>query len=250
MEGVLLAGFLLGLASNFHCIGMCGPIAIAIPVNRSNNLTIALGALQYNLGRITTYAILGLLIGSIGITINTFGILQWLSIIAGFGLILYAWRKYFQNIVSLKLPSTGIQPILNKGLGKIIKSKSPFKLLFLGALNGLLPCGMVFVALGNALLTGNVIPSALAMIAFGIGTLPAMIALTFMANKINASARKKLNRIVPYMLTLVGLLIILRGMNLGIPFISPSAKVVGKVINEDRELESSVQIDCCHTSKD
>ena len=250
MEGVLFAGLILGLASNFHCIGMCGPIAMAIPVNRSSNLTIALGALQYNLGRIITYAVLGLIIGSIGITINTFGILQWLSIIAGIGIILYAWRKYFQNLFSSKLPSIGIQPVLNKGLGKIIKSNSPFKLLLLGTLNGLLPCGMVFVALGNALLTGGVIPSALAMIAFGIGTLPAMVAVTFMANKINVSARKKLNRIVPYMLTLVGLLIILRGMNLGIPFISPSATVIEKVINEDGEVESSVQMDCCHAPED
>jgi len=250
MEGMLLAGLLLGLASNFHCIGMCGPIAMAIPLNRSSNLSIALGSIKYNFGRIITYFFLGLIIGSIGITINTFGILQWLSIIAGIGLIFYAWRKYFNLLPLTTLSIIKINPFLNKGLGRIIKSKSPFKLLLLGVLNGLLPCGMVFVALGNALLTGEVILSGLAMIAFGIGTLPAMVAVTFMANKINSPARQKLNRIVPYMLTVVGLLIILRGMNLGIPFISPSVNVVEKVIYESGEVESTVQMDCCHTRKD
>lgn len=249
MFTIIISGFIIGLASNFHCIGMCGPIAMAIPVNRTNNWTIASGAFQYNLGRIITYSILGALIGTIGITINTFGILQWLSIIAGVGLILFAWRKHFQRLFSAKIPTLGIQPFLNKRLGKVIKSKSPFKLVLLGTLNGLLPCGMVFVALGNAILTGDIVLSALAMLAFGIGTLPAMIAVTFMANKINTKARQKMNKIVPYMLTIVGLLIILRGMNLGIPYISPSTKLVEKVNTEGSQVETSVEMDCCHTPK-
>ena len=247
MGVLLITGLILGLTSNFHCIGMCGPIAMAIPVNRSSNLSILFGALQYNLGRILTYAVLGAIVGSIGLTIQTFGILQWLSIVSGVVLILFAWRKYLKQSFSGRFPSLGIQTKLNKGLGTIIRSKSPFKLLFLGGLNGLLPCGMVFTALLNAILTGDLLFSSLAMIAFGIGTLPAMIAVTFMTNKITNSARQKMSRMVPYLLTIVGLLIVLRGLNLGIPYISPSVQIS---TNEQIETSSNeVEMSCCH-SKD
>ena len=250
---IIFTGFIIGLGSNFHCIGMCGPIALAVPVQRKNNLTILSGALQYNIGRVITYGILGAIIGTIGLTINTFGILQGLSIISGIGLILYAWRKYLGNIFRLKKSRFSIQPLLNKGLGKVIRSKSPFRLFFLGLLNGLLPCGMVFVALTNALLTGDIIPSTIAMIAFGIGTLPAMIGVIFMMNKITQQTRQKMTKIVPYLLTIVGLLIILRGLNLGIPYISPNVKMIEKKIDvnnnettEESDTEKTIQMDCCH----
>lgn len=246
MGTFILTGLILGLTSNFHCIGMCGPIAMAVPVNRSSNLKILSGTLQYNGGRIITYTILGAIVGSIGLTINTMGVLQWLSIIAGIGLILYAWRKYFSNLISGKLPTFGIQSFLNKGLGKVIKSNSPFKLVLLGGLNGLLPCGMVFAALLNAILTGEILGSALAMAAFGIGTLPAMMAVTFMANKINSNVRQKMNKAVPYLLTIVGILVVLRGMNLNIPFISPNTTVVEQVDMETGETETQVEMSCCH----
>ena len=128
----------------------------------------------------------------------------------------------------------------------MIKSKSPFKLILLGGLNGLLPCGMVFAALLNAILTGEILGSALAMAAFGIGTLPAMMAVTFMANKINSNVRQKMNKAVPYLLTLVGVLVILRGMNLNIPFISPNTTVVEQVDAETGETETQVEMSCCH----
>lgn len=251
MGTYILAGFIIGLTSNFHCIGMCGPIAMAIPVNRKSNLTILSDALQYNFGRIITYSLLGLLVGFIGLSIKTFGVLQWLSILAGIGLILFAWQKYLHALFPFKIPSFKIQATLNKGLGKIIRSHSPFKLLLLGGLNGLLPCGMVFVALSNAILTGDILYSSLAMLAFGVGTLPAMMAVVFMMNKISTSTRKKMSRAVPYLLTVVGLLIILRGLNLGIPFISPNVKMVEKKIEQKDGScvnESTVEMDCCHSN--
>ena len=249
MELFVLTGFILGLTSNLHCIGMCGPIAMAIPVKRSSNLSILSCSLQYNFGRIITYAILGLIVGSIGLTINTIGVLQWLSIAAGVGLILFAWRKYFLNLFSGRLPSFKIQSFLNKGLGRVLKSKSPFRLFLLGNINGLLPCGMVFAALLNAILTGDFLYSGLAMVAFGVGTLPAMIAVTFVANKISGSARQKMNRAVPYLLTLVGLLIVLRGMNLDIPFLSPRVNLIENA-QAGNSNEQNLEMSCCHSADD
>ena len=191
MNTFLLTGFILGLTSSLHCIGMCGPIAMAIPVNRKNNWTILSGVLQYNLGRVLTYAILGLLVGSIGLTVESFGILQWLSIISGVLLILYAWRKWLGHIFTAKLPQVNINGFVSKGMGSVLSSSFPFKLPLLGFLNGLLPCGMVYIALMNALLAGGQLSSSMAMILFGLGTLPSMIAVGFAAGKITGKLRSK-----------------------------------------------------------
>ena len=249
MNTFVITGFILGLTSSLHCIGMCGPIAMAVPVNRKNSWTILLGLLQFNSGRILTYALLGLLIGGIGLTIQTFGLLQWLSIISGVALILYAWRKWFGNTFSAKLPSLNVNGFVSKGIGTVLRSKLPFKLPVLGMLNGLLPCGMVFVALMNALLTGTQSSSSFAMIAFGLGTLPSMMAVGFAAGKITGALRIKLNAAVPYMLTLVGFLIILRGMNLGIPFISPKVDMVLKNSSGVKKGKPEMKMDCCHSTK-
>lgn len=244
MESYILYGLIIGLTSNLHCIGMCGPIALAVPLNRENNFTILGGILQYNFGRILTYSILGALVGTIGITANTFGFLQWLSIITGALLIVYAWRKWLGSKIDQKLAIPAISNVVSKNIGRLMRSQSPFRLPVLGGLNGLLPCGMVFFALGNALLAGSPLQSALAMTAFGLGTLPSMMFVAFAANRIGNSLRAKLNTAVPYMLTIVGLLIILRGLNLKIPFISPGVKTV-----QTEEKAEEVEMSCCH-SKD
>jgi hypothetical protein len=244
MESFILYGLIIGLTSNLHCIGMCGPIALAVPLNRENNFTIIGGIFQYNSGRILTYSALGAIVGTIGITANTFGILQWLSIITGVLLIIYAWRKWLGAKIDQKLAIPAVNSFISKNIGKLMHSKSTFRLPVLGALNGLLPCGMVFFALGNALLAGSPTQSALAMAAFGVGTLPSMMIVAFAANRISGSLRSKLNAAVPFMLTIVGLLIILRGMNLNIPFISPGLKTV---VTEEKVEE--VEMSCCH-SKD
>ena len=245
METLLITGLILGITSNLHCIGMCGPIAMAIPVNRKSNWTILSGILQYNFGRIFTYALLGALVGSIGITVQTFGFLQWLSIISGVFLILFAWRKWISAKIDAKLPHLGIQTFVSKGLGTVIASNSPFKIMLLGVLNGLLPCGMVYVAMMNALLGGSLLNSSFAMIAFGVGTLPSMIAVGFAANRINPAMRKKMNKAVPILLTLVGALIILRVMNLDIPYISPKVSIT----KTEKKQAPQVEMSCCHKAK-
>lgn len=246
MGTLLLTGLLLGITSNLHCIGMCGPIAMAIPVNRSSNWTIFGGIFQYNIGRIFTYSILGAIVGSIGITVATFGFLQWISILSGVFLILFAWRKWFSLKFSTNLPSIGLRNLTSKGMGKILSSDSSLKLTLLGMLNGLLPCGMVYVALMNALIAGNPVSSAYTMIAFGIGTLPAMIIIGFTANKLSKNQnRQKLNKLVPYLLTVVGLLIVLRGMNLNIPYLSPKVTITAA----ESENEPKVELSCCHKGK-
>jgi len=222
---------------------------MAIPVNRKNNFSILGGILQYNLGRIFTYSLLGIAIGSIGFTIASFGVLQGLSILSGVFLILFAWRKRIGRIFNTHLSFGKLNGFVSSGIGKILRSSIPMKLPLLGALNGLLPCGMVYIALMNAILTGNALGSALAMIAFGMGTLPAMISVGFAAGKITGVYRNNLQRSVPYLLTLVGLLVVLRGMNLGIPFISPKAEMaLTHGSQEKNEPKPAMKMDCCHSA--
>lgn len=251
MELVILGGLILGLTSNLHCIGMCGPIALAVPVNRKNNLTILRDALTYNIGRIITYSLLGLLVGSIGITVETFGVMQWISMIAGIVLIIYAWRKYLSNLLPTVKLDFGATMFVSRSIGKLMRSKSNFKLPVLGFLNGLLPCGMVYVAMGNAMLAGSMTGGMLAMLAFGVGTMPGMMFVTFMANRLNPALRVKLSKAVPYVLTILGALVITRGLNLGIPFISPKIEMAKEVKMDDQsKQEPEVTMSCCHSKKD
>jgi len=252
MVTFIVTGFILGISSSLHCIGMCGPIAMALPLNRKSNTTILSGALQYNLGRVFTYAILGIIAGSIGLTVNTFGVLQWATIFAGVLLILFAWRKLLSRVSWLHAPNFFLTSKLNGALGKVIRSKNPMKLSFLGALNGLFPCGMVYAALLNAILAGSPMASSVAMISFGIGTLPAMIFVSFAMGKVSAERQKSFKRALPYILSVVGVIIILRGMNLNIPYISPKVSVEQTTDANPKDSEapqSEVTMDCCH-SKD
>ena len=238
METIFIPAFILGVISNLHCLGMCGPIALAIPLNRSSKSAIFLGILQYHIGRVLVYSILGYLVGYIGMGMKLFGILQTLSIVAGIGIIIYAWRNkltFFKNPFTSSLRHTSL---LSRYMGKIMRSESPVKLFLLGVLNGLLPCGMVYTALITAVVLGTPLLSATSMLAFGLGTLPGLVAFSLFAQQLGNPIRSKINRYLPYLITVVGLLIILRGMNLNIPYISPKVSF--------SEEKKEVVMDCCH----
>ena len=238
METIFIPAFILGVISNLHCLGMCGPIALAIPLNRSSKSAMLFGILQYHLGRVLVYAILGYIVGYIGMGIKLFGVLQAISIIAGIGIIIYAWRNkltFFKNPFTSSLRHTSL---LSRSMGKIMRSESPLKLFLLGALNGLLPCGMVYTALITAVVLGTPILSATSMLAFGLGTLPGLVAFSLFAQQLGNPIRSKINRYLPYLITVVGLLNVLRGMNLNIPYISPKVSF--------SEEKKEVVMDCCH----
>lgn len=239
MDTLVLNGFIIGLASNLHCLGMCGPISLAIPLDRSSKWSVFSGILQYNFGRILTYFLIGLIISQLGVTASTFGILQKLSIITGLGLIFFAWRHYLPLRPAFQFNSKNSFSFLSKSMGSILRWKNSFRPFLLGMLNGLLPCGMVFTALINTFLSEN----PMSMVTFGIGTLPAMLLVGFAANKINPAFRQKLNRFVPVLLTIVGSIIILRGLNLDIPYLSPKVTIS---TNQTNTNQVKVEMSCCH----
>lgn len=219
---MLLPAFIIGALGSFHCIGMCGPIAMAVPLGKSGSWQGILRGLAYNLGRVTTYAALGLLVGLAGQRLALGGYQQTLSIIIGVLILLGVLAP--RSITKRIDPTSTVAVWLMRAksiFSKALKSKSLVGPLGLGLLNGLLPCGLVYVGLAGALAVGNAFDSALFMAAFGLGTLPMMFAVHMAGDLISLNLRARIRSLLPYAFAVMGVLFILRGMGLGIPYVSP-----------------------------
>lgn len=220
--------FLLGLIGSFHCIGMCGPIAFMLPLNRNNKTKMILQTITYHFGRLCAYSLIGLLFGLLGKGLYIAGLQQNISILIGILMILITIIpvKVFKQ-TKLTQPLYRFINNVKKNLGLYLNKKS-FKALFLtGFFNGFLPCGLVYMALLGAINTSNAIQGALYMFLFGLGTVPMMSLAVFAGNFLKLSIRNKIQKIIPYVVVVIGLLFILRGLGLGIPYVSPSdAKLI------------------------
>lgn len=223
MDGFLLSAWLLGLASTAHCIGMCGPISLALPLDRRSHASMLRDILQYNLGRVFVYTLMGTLMGFLGTSLRWTGLLQILSIASGLGIILYSWRKYIYTTGGGKRPAF-IQKFVAGSIGRLLASATPFRMLLMGMLNGLLPCGMVYTALIGSVVMAHPLTGATYMLFFGLGTLPGLIFVAFSARFFDLNRRKHLQKAAPFIVSIVGGLLIIRGMNLDIPYLSPTFK--------------------------
>jgi sulfite exporter TauE/SafE len=211
--------FALGLAGSLHCAGMCGPLALAMPTAGRNVASFFLGRTAYNLGRITTYCLLGLLFGSLGRTLFFAGAQRWLSI--GLGAALLAALLTSKRL-ALSKPISTLVMRLRGGMSSFLRKRSLTSLATLGLLNGLLPCGLVYVTAAGATATGSISAGALYMALFGLGTLPMMLLIGLSGRLVPSSLRLKLGRVVPVSVFLLATLLIFRGLGLGIPYLSPN----------------------------
>lgn len=214
----LITGFTLGLAASLHCVGMCGPLALSLPLQAKSGIGKATGILMYNSGRITSYGLLGLVTGLIGRQVSLAGYQQFFSIAIGsllLGYFLFAGKK--AAVPNRWAISGKIQSIMVKHM-----QDPTFKAQFItGAANGLLPCGMVYLAIASAAAVANVVDSTAFMVAFGVGTVPLMAMVSTTGLFLGPSLRKTAAKATPYITLSMGLLLILRGLNLGIPYLSP-----------------------------
>ncbi|MCK5372437.1 MAG: sulfite exporter TauE/SafE family protein [Cyclobacteriaceae bacterium] len=219
---MLWSAFLIGLFGSFHCIGMCGPIALALPIQKDNKLNLIVGRVLYNIGRAITYATIGLFFGLVGQSLSLAGFQQSVSIIAGVLILLMVLlpSKISQKLYLLK-PAYGFTNFLKRKFGVLLKQKSVASTFFIGLLNGFLPCGLVYIAVAGAIATGGYLDGAIYMFVFGIGTLPIMLTVSLAGNFISLNVRKRINKMIPAFMIVLAFLFILRGMNLGIPYVSP-----------------------------
>lgn len=220
---LFITAFSLGLLSSMHCVGMCGPLALALPLDRTSKNKTYFGIFVYHFGKILAYSTLGVIIGLFGKHLPLAASQQRLSIIAGAFIIIFAlYPLLFKKSTFIQTHVfTFMQPI-QKALAKRIKTKRTSTLLSLGILNGFLPCAMVYMALVGALTAGGFTNSILFMIVFALGTLPAMLGLQILGTSMSQKFRFRVQSFIPYILVLIGTFFILRGMGLGIEFISPN----------------------------
>ncbi|WP_051203821.1 sulfite exporter TauE/SafE family protein [Hugenholtzia roseola] len=202
---VIWSAFLLGLLGSTHCLGMCAPLVLAF--GKSNNQNGIFSNLLYNLGRLLTYTSMGLVVGWIGKAV------------------LFAeWQPYVAVLMGLLMVLIGIFSInldtwvaklslmrylfaqVQKGIGAVLKQKTQlFSFLFLGVLNGFLPCGLVYMGLMGAVAAGDSTQGALYMLFFGLGTFPLMMTAFFLGNRLSQQWRKRLRQIYPFAFVGLGL---------------------------------------------
>ena len=224
---ILFSALVLGMMGSFHCAGMCGPIAIALPLHGNTFLQKIFGGTLYNVGRTLTYGIMGALFGLLGQGIEMIGFQQWVSVIMGALMIVSVlFPALFRNQYSLDKSLFSFVGKLKKSIGKMFAVRSFSSLFFIGLLNGLLPCGLVYIAIAGAIGTGSTVEGALYMILFGLGTIPMMLAISLAGNMMSLALRNRINKLIPVLVVVVGLLFVLRGLDLGIPYLSPKKQMI------------------------
>ncbi|WP_035336579.1 sulfite exporter TauE/SafE family protein [Dokdonia sp. PRO95] len=223
---MLWSALIFGLLGSFHCVGMCGPIAFMLPVDRKSPVKRAFQLMSYHAGRILTYSVLGLVFGIVGKSFNLFGIQQQLSIIIGVLMIVVILipTKIF-NKYNFSRPLYKAVGKVKSSMGTALKKKDPGTFFTIGYLNGLLPCGLVYMAIFGALASGGAWEGGLYMAVFGLGTIPLMTTAIYLGNFLKGKAKQRIVKVIPVFVVIVGVLFIVRGLGLGIPYVSPSKMV-------------------------
>ncbi len=211
--------FFIGLFGSIHCIGMCGPLAFAIPASAKHWWLLVADKVVYNLGRIISYVLLGLLIGMLGKQLWLLGLQRGVSFVSGLLIIMAGMSRLFKFTFGTGRLSSILSKPVNRLLGHALQHKAGH--LFIGMVNGFLPCGFVYLALAGAVNTTSAIQAGIYMFWFGMGTFPLMLAATIGSGYINPIVRRRINKAIPYFMILLGFWFILRASGLDIPYLSP-----------------------------
>ncbi|MGQ1785920.1 sulfite exporter TauE/SafE family protein [Saccharicrinis sp. GN24d3] len=248
---IILSGFVLGIMGSVHCAGMCGPIALSLPLYGKGAVAKVSGGLMYNIGRTVTYGIMGAFFGIIGQGLSLVGFQQWVSVIMGALMIASVLiPSLFKNVNGANIPIAGL---IRKGIQKLFVKKSFGRLFFIGLLNGLLPCGLVYLAIAGAIGTGDVTTGTLFMVLFGLGTLPLMLGISLIGNLVGLKVRDRINKLIPVLVVVIGVIFMLRGLSLGIPYLSPPETKLNPQVHmkhEEGVANEAVKGACCHAEEE
>lgn len=223
MTALWMSALVLGAAGSAHCVGMCGPIALAVPNLGHSRVERTLSMLLLNGGRLFTYALLGLVFGAFGQGLHLVGLQQSVSMIAGVLLIVAALVPSALG----RIPISGrLALALSRARGILarhLRRTSPEAIWFSGMLNGLLPCGLVYTAAVGAATVGNAVEGAWLMALFGAGTLPALTAVGLGGSLMRGPWRERFRKAAPIAMAALGVLLLVRSAGWGIPYVSPGA---------------------------
>ncbi|HEX5001323.1 MAG TPA: sulfite exporter TauE/SafE family protein [Bacteroidia bacterium] len=215
VDNFLFSALVIGFLGSFHCVAMCGPIALALSGGTEDKLAYIAGRVIYNAGRITTYAVLGLTAGSIGHTFLLAGFQKSISIITGIlmiaGVFFVYWNGSRFNIGS---PAVKLNFFIKSIFKNVIHKRTRISLYIAGMANGILPCGFVYIALAGAAITQQPLNGVAYMVLFGLGTFPAMMAVSMFGKVAGIKARDALTRATPVLMIVLGLVLIFRGVQM------------------------------------
>lgn len=220
---------LIGLAGSLHCVGMCGPLLLAIPQDSTTRSRAQSAFLVYHLGRTLMYGTLGLFFGLLGQGVAFAGFQQFLSLSAGLVLVViafFAWR--WEQLIQQMSGLFAFQGWVKQKIGRLMGKKRQGSMFVLGVFNGLLPCGMVYAALAGAIATGNILAGGRFMLLFGLGTVPMLFALTWLGRPIQTVVRRNIRVVQPLLLLLAAWMLLSRGLHLDLSLFEsavPAAKV-------------------------
>jgi uncharacterized protein len=240
----LSVAFLMGFTMSLHCAGMCGPIMTVMPFQKFGGFKKGLAIGLYHLGRISVYALFAVLLHSFKGVFNP-RIQQYVSVVLGVTLLMAGVVSFFPaNKWKIRLPWA---EFVKRSLGRLIWEGGLGSITAAGMLNGMLPCGLVYVALSASLSAPTVGGAALFMYAFGVGTMPILLGVILLSKSnvgrltANFLHLPSLKRLVPMLMLVFGGIFVLRGMNLGIPYLSPKVE-----LGANHVIKSCC---CCHKPK-
>lgn len=214
-----LSALLLGLGGSLHCGGMCGPLMMALLAGTDPAARVR-SRVAYHAGRFTTYALIGLIFGLVGRGFHVAGWQRAVSMVAGVLLLIGGALASRLSLDAWLVRSVGwVKALFRLGMGR----KTLGSLMFLGMINGFLPCGLVYAAGVAAAASGSPLSGVVSMVVFGLGTLPLLLAVDRLGQGLGADGRARLQKAVPWVIAGVGVLLIVRGLGLGIPYLSPSS---------------------------
>ncbi len=224
MNILLFSALMMGFAGSVHCIGMCGPLVLIMPFNKFNNFTKWIAVVLYNMGRVISYATIGVIVGILGRSVNWFGITQLLSFILGVVIVfsVIVPRIFYQ--LKFKIPNS-ISKYQIRVIQFLVTKNQIYWIWLSGIMNGLLPCGLVYMAVAASLVSGTLTNSILFMTFFGLGTIPTMISVIAISGLLKPTIKNQFKKIAPIITVIIGALLILRGLNLNIPYISPYVSI-------------------------
>ncbi len=204
----------LGFLGSLHCVGMCGPLALAIQSTRNNSgWASLLSSVTYNSGRTLGYMLLGLIFGVLGSFLAMAGLQKGLSI--GLGIVLVFVFLFTANPDQWigKIPSLQkFYTFIQIKLMSLLKKTEKVPTIALGIMNGFLPCGLVYVGLAGAISLSNVWGSMGFMMFFGLGTFPAMVLVMLGPQAFSQKIRVSLRKLYPIITLIMGIYLIYRGV--------------------------------------
>lgn len=224
----LITPLLVGLAGSLHCIGMCGPLLLAVPLDAAGKRQVLGQMLVYHSGRLLTYAALGLLFGLLGKGLAVAGFQKILSVGAGILMLVMAFMAWrFERLVTA-LPGFGsLAKWVKSGIGNLLRRNALWSKFTMGLLNGLLPCGMVYAALAGAIATTGILEGGFFMAVFGLGTLPLLLLVSIAGRTFKPGFRRQIRYAQPILLGIVGIILLQRGLQLDLSLFDSAVPKAG-----------------------